>query len=81
MRKNGFSINPNPSFWYIDVSLPDNKTASYYIANNQGSIMQKGVIQEGNERINIESLAAGKYSLHVINKEFKMVKSFIKLDQ
>ncbi len=81
MRKNGFSINPNPSFWYIDVTLPDNKTASYYIANNQGSIMQKGVIQEGNERINIESLAAGKYSLHVINKEFKMVKSFIKLDQ
>lgn len=79
--KQELAINPNPSFYYIDVTLPNQETASYYVANNQGSIVQKGAIQEGQERIIIENLAAGKYSLHVVNKDFKMVKSFIKLDQ
>lgn len=81
VRNTTLSIHPNPAFDYIDVVSDESESAIYYIANNQGSIILKGTIIDGNARINIENLPSGKYSLHLVSARSKIVKSFIKIDQ
>ena len=81
VRNTTLSLHPNPALDYIDVISDESESAIYYIANNQGSIILKGTIIDGNARINIENLPSGKYSLHLVSARSKMVKSFIKIDQ
>ena len=77
---NQLLISPNPSMWYINVEVPTNEDAQYYIMNSIGAVVQNGVIQGGKTRIDTERLPSGKYSLHVVNSKVKLAKTFMKIE-
>lgn len=77
-----FNIFPNPLKDYLHVTLSGrNETANLQIINTEGRLMiSKKVYLDGETffSINTSSLAPGKYSLIVNNKEGRYIKEFFK---
>lgn len=77
-----YEVFPNPVINEIRVKIPqnENQETSYFITNNQGSIVNQGTIQNNAAILEIAHLPSGRYTIHFINKDERILKTFIKID-
>ena len=82
-RTNGiFEIIPNPANQSFTISLAASSGGiytSYVIHSVSGEILQEGIIQGMNSRIDIKTLASGVYYITVSGRTHASVKKFVKL--
>ncbi len=78
--KQDMTIYPNPTMHDIKLGLPITVgNADYYIVNSMGSVVQQGKITLDNLSIDTNALLTGNYTIHVVSKENKWIKSFLKI--
>ncbi len=65
-------VFPNPTSGIITIS--DFKVGAYRIANVMGQILLTGCVDAENQQINVSTLPAGVYFIHLDGKSFKFVK-------
>ena len=72
---------PNPARSYINISLPSESAASYFIYDLLGNLIQKGEVNSYstmNNRVSLNGITPGLYLLHIegsdLNETFKIVK-------
>jgi len=73
------SLHPNPAKNSIQLELSklENFPIGYTILDNQGKLVQKGLIQQASEKINIQNLPNGIYHIKTDNPYCK-ANSFVK---
>jgi len=71
-----FVLYPNPTTEVLNVTVKENKAASYKIFNSQGFEIQAGKTSGGS--INVSNLTKGIYFFELNNGQDTVVKSFIK---
>lgn len=70
-------VYPNPATEFINIrDVSFQKAYAYQIFNLSGQLVQQGMLQSGEERINIQSLNSGMYLLHTENRD-QPVKIFV----
>jgi Secretion system C-terminal sorting domain len=81
LNETNIVLYPNPAGNYIniavDIGIAVNKPVAR-IYDAKGRLMQSFTISSANQQINISSLAAGVYRLHLIYKDKQHTLSFIK---
>ncbi|MBL0027045.1 MAG: T9SS type A sorting domain-containing protein [Saprospiraceae bacterium] len=77
-----YGVYPNPAVNQINVkiSFDTESITEYYIVNNIGSVVKKGQIHKSNEVLDIDYLPSGRYTIHFVNTQEKVMRSFVKID-
>ena len=71
-----YAMSPNPANEFLNVTMADNRNASYRVINYLGQQVESGKISEN--AINVSKLGAGIYLLEVNDGQKRMTKKFIK---
>lgn len=72
-------IAPNPATDFIEITIAPNQIGKeYFILDLTGQVVQKGVLNEKQTRLNLMNLTSGIYAI-VINKPDSIIKKIIKL--
>ena len=81
-RQSMYEVYPNPAINEVRVKIPSDieLITEFYILNNVGSIMKQGRIEPKNDILNIEYLPAGRYTIHFVNTQERIMRSFVKID-
>ena len=70
-------IYPNPATEFINIrDVSFQKAYAYQIFNLSGQLVQQGMLQSGEEQVNIQNLNSGMYLLHTENRD-QPVKIFV----
>ena len=80
-QKHGISLAPNPTKAIVHLTvndLADNETATYYLLDFNGKVLDKKLMSSNTQDVDLSSYAQGMYFIRVlINKEslyYKVVK-------
>lgn len=69
IQESSMSIYPNPANNILYIDKVKNKNTTYRITNTIGTVVQQGLLQQGNNSISLALLPAGIYILECMDNE------------